>query len=164
MGGEDIDNRMVQHFADEFRRKYKLDPRESKKSTRRLKIACERAKCILSTSAQAAVEVDSLYEGMDLFSSISRARFEQLAQDVFRDCLSVVDKVIKQAGLEAEDVDEVVLSGGSAKIPKLQQMLSDYFGGKELNKSINPDEAIAFGAAVQASLLCDDAERKAEPM
>jgi len=124
-----------------------------KRALRRLRTACERAKRTLSSSAQAAVEIDSLYQGVDFYSSITRARFEELCADLFRQTLVPVEKALTDARVAKGQIDEVVLVGGSTRIPKIQKMLSDFFNGKELNKSINPDEAVAYGAAVQAAVL-----------
>ncbi|XP_078482359.1 heat shock protein 70 [Ciona intestinalis] len=153
IGGEDFDNRMVKHFTEEFKRKHKKDISKSNRAIRRLRTACERAKRVLSTSTEAAVELDSLYEGIDFYSKISRARFEELCSDLFRSCLDPVEKALRDAKLDKAKIDEVVLVGGSTRIPKVQKLLSDFFNGKNLNKSINPDEAVAYGAAVQAAVL-----------
>lgn len=153
LGGEDFDNRLVDHFAQEFKRKYHKDLTSSQRAVKRLKNACERAKRTLSNSTQASVEIDSLYEGIDFYTNITRARFEELCMDLFRGCLDPVDKVLRDAKLSKSQIDEIVLVGGSTRIPKIQSMLSDYFNGKELNKSINPDEAVAYGAAAQAAIL-----------
>jgi L1 cell adhesion molecule like protein len=153
LGGEDFDNRLVNYFAEEFKRKHKKDITGNARALRRLRTACERAKRTLSSSTQANIEIDALYEGVDFFSSISRARFEELCLDLFRRCIDPVEKVLRDAKMDKGSVDEIVLVGGSTRIPKIQNMLSEFFGGKELNKSINPDEAVAYGAAVQASIL-----------
>jgi len=153
LGGEDFDNRMVNHFADEFKRKHKKDVRESDRALRRLRTACERAKRTLSAATVATVEIDSLYEGIDFSSTITRARFEDLVGDYLRSTLQPVDRVLKDAKIGKGEVDEVVLVGGSTRIPKVQELIKQYFNGKEPNKSINPDEAVAYGAAVQASIL-----------
>jgi L1 cell adhesion molecule like protein len=153
LGGEDFDNRLVNHFVEEFKRKHKKDITSNARALRRLRTACERAKRALSAGAQTTVEIDSLYEGIDLLSTISRARFEELNGDLFRSCMGPVEKVMQDAKLDKSSVHEVVLVGGSTRIPKVQQLVSDFFNGKELNKSINPDEAVAYGAAVQASIL-----------
>lgn len=153
LGGEDFDARLVEHFATEFRRKHKKDIKQNKKSMRRLKTAAERAKRTLSSTSQTTIEIDSLYEGIDFYTTITRARFEELCADVFRRAMDPLDKVIRDAKISKSDVDEVVLVGGSTRIPKIQQMLSEYFNGKELNKSINPDECVAYGAAVQGAIL-----------
>merc|ERR1711868_145619 len=147
LGGEDFDNRMVEHFVKEFQRKHKKDITGNKRALRRLRTACERAKRTLSASAQASVEIDSLYEGVDFYTAITRARFEELCADLFRGTLDPVDK---------SSIDELVLVGGSTRIPKVQKLLTEFFNGKELNKSINPDEAVAYGASVQAAILTGD--------
>ena len=153
LGGEDFDTRLVQHFMQEFRRKHKKDLTENKRSMRRLRTACENLKKTLSASTQATLEVDSLFEGIDFTSTITRARFEELCGDLFRKTFEPVEKVIKDSGISKSLIHEVVLVGGSTRIPKVQNQLSDFFNGKGLNKSINPDEAVAYGAAVQAALL-----------
>jgi heat shock protein 1/8 len=153
LGGEDLDNRMVDYFVEEFQKKYKKDLRESNRSVRRLRTACERAKQTLSATYETNVEVDSLFEGIDFSMKITRAKFEDLCMDLFKRCLAPVEKVLKDAKLGKSDIDEIVLVGGSTRIPKIQQLLKDFFNGKELNKSINPDEAVAYGAAVQGHLL-----------
>lgn len=160
LGGEDIDNRMVKHFVDEFIRKYKSDPSSNARSLRRLKTACERAKRTLSSTTKANIEIDSFYEGIDFYSSITRAKFESLCQDFFRRCIKPLDQVIKDANISKSEVDEIVLVGGTTRIPRLQQMLKDYFNGKELCKSINPDEAVAYGAAIQAAILSGNTDEK----
>ncbi|KAI9310041.1 hsp71-like protein [Zopfochytrium polystomum] len=153
LGGEDFDNRLVEHFMQEFKRKYKKDLSSNLRAVRRLRTACERAKRTLSGSAQASIEIDSLYEGIDFYSSITRARFEELCQDLFRSTLEPVEKVLRDAKMDKSAVHDIVLVGGSTRIPRVQKLVSDFFNGKELNKSINPDEAVAYGAAVQAAIL-----------
>ena len=153
LGGEDFDNRMVNHFADEFKRKYHKDIRNNPRALRRLRTACERAKRTLSSTTEAKIEIDSLYEGIDFYSRITRARFEELCIDLFRSCLEPVEKALRDAKLDKSRINEIVLVGGSTRIPKIQKLLQDFFNGKELNKSINPDEAVAYGAAVQAAIL-----------
>jgi heat shock protein 1/8 len=152
LGGEDFDNRLVEFFLKEFEKKYKKQI-DSQKAMRRLRTACERAKKTLSSANQASIELDALYDGIDFYSSISRARFEEICSDLFKRCFIFVEQVLLDAKMSKSDIDEIILVGGSTRIPKVQKMLSDYFNGKELNKSINPDEAVAYGAAVQASLL-----------
>ncbi len=154
LGGEDFDNRLVKHFVQEFKRKYKKDPSDNSRSLKRLKLACERAKRTLSTSATASVELDAFYDGIDFVSSITRARFEELGMDIFRKTLECVEHALRDAKMSKADIDEVVLVGGSTRIPKIQNMLSDFFGGKDLCKSLNPDECVAYGAAVQAAVIC----------
>ena len=153
LGGEDFDARLLRHFSEEFKRKHKKDLSGNARALRRLRTACERAKRTLSSTSQTTVEIDSLFEGIDFYSSITRARFEDLNADLFRKCMEPVEQVIRDAKMDKGKVDEVVLVGGSTRIPKIQQMLSSFFNGKELNKSINPDEAVAYGAAVQAAIL-----------
>ena len=156
LGGEDFDNRMVNHFVQEFKRKHKKDLTSNKRALRRLRTACERAKRTLSSSTQASIEIDSLFEGIDFYSTITRARFEELCADLFRSTLDPVEKSLRDAKLDKSQINEIVLVGGSTRIPKIQKLLQDFFNGKELNKSINPDEAVAYGAAVQAAILNGD--------
>nr|UYI58177.1 HSP70 [Rana amurensis] len=156
LGGEDFDNRMVNHFVEEFKRKHKKDISQNKRSLRRLRTACERAKRTLSSSTQASVEIDSLYEGIDFYTSVTRARFEELCADLFRGTLEPVEKALRDSKLDKSQIHEIVLVGGSTRIPKVQKLLQDFFNGRELNKSINPDEAVAYGAAVQAAILMGD--------
>jgi len=153
LGGEDFDNRLVDHFIKEFQRKHKKNISQNKRAIRRLRTACERAKRTLSASAQANIEIDSLFEGIDFYTSISRARFEELCADLFKGTLDPVEKSLRDAKMDKSSIDDIVLVGGSTRIPKVQKLLSDFFNGKELNKSINPDEAVAYGAAVQAAIL-----------
>ena len=156
LGGEDFDSRMVNHFIDEFKRKYKKNIRDNKRSLRRLRTTCERAKRTLSSSTQASIEIDSLYDGIDFYTSISRARFEELNADLFRKTLEPVEKALRDSKFQKTEIHEIVLVGGSTRVPKIQKLLQDFFNGKELNKSINPDEAVAYGAAVQAAILSGD--------
>ena len=153
LGGEDFDNIMMKYFIDEFKRKHKHDLSDNKRSLRRLKTACERAKRSLSSSNTASLELESIYEGIDFFTSITRARFESLCMNLFQKCINPVSKVLQDAGVSKSGVHDIVLVGGSTRIPKIQELLSSYFNGKELNKGINPDEAVAYGAAVQAAIL-----------
>ncbi|XP_061468338.1 heat shock-related 70 kDa protein 2 [Rhineura floridana] len=156
LGGEDFDSRMVSHFVEEFKRKHKRDIAGNKRAVRRLRTACERAKRTLSSSTQASIEIDSLFDGIDFYTSITRARFEELNADLFRGTLEPVEKALRDAKLDKGQINEIVLVGGSTRIPKIQKLLQDFFNGKELNKSINPDEAVAYGAAVQAAILMGD--------
>jgi L1 cell adhesion molecule like protein len=156
LGGEDFDNRMVNHFVQEFKRKHKKDISENKRALRRLRTACERAKRTLSSSTQASIEIDSLYEGVDFYTSITRARFEELNADLFRSTLEPVEKALRDAKMDKPAIHDVVLVGGSTRIPKVQKLLQDFFNGRDLNKSINPDEAVAYGACVQAAILHGD--------
>ncbi|XP_066149422.1 heat shock 70 kDa protein cognate 2 [Euwallacea fornicatus] len=156
LGGEDFDNRLVNHFAEEFKRKFKKDLINNTRALRRLRTACERAKRTLSSSTEATLEIDALHEGVDFYSKITRARFEELCMDLFRGTLQPVEKALNDAKLDKSAVHDVVLVGGSTRIPKIQKMLQDFFCGKTLNLSINPDEAVAYGAAVQAAILSGD--------
>jgi L1 cell adhesion molecule like protein len=179
LGGEDFDNRLVNHFVNEFKRKHsksfesfpssivchansqtEKDLSSNARALRRLRTACERAKRTLSSSAQTSIEIDSLFEGIDFYTSITRARFEELCQDLFRSTTTPVDRVLADAKIDKSKVHEIVLVGGSTRIPRIQKLITDYFNGKEPNKSINPDEAVAYGAAVQAAILSGDTSSK----
>merc|ERR1711998_775951 len=153
LGGEDFDNRLVNHFVQEFKRKNKKDLTSNARSLRRLRTACERAKRTLSSSTQTSIEIDSLFEGIDFFSNITRARFEDLCADLFRGTLEPVEKVLRDSKIDKGSVHEVVMVGGSTRIPKVNELVSSFFNGKEPCRSINPDEAVAYGAAVQACVL-----------
>ncbi|KAH9813229.1 heat shock protein 70 family [Melampsora americana] len=160
LGGEDFDNALLEHFKAEFKRKTKHDIDGDARALRRLRSACERAKRTLSSVTQTTVEVDSLFQGADFSASISRARFEEINAATFRSTLDPVDKVLKDAKVDKSKVEEIVLVGGSTRIPKIQSLVSDFFGGRQLNKSINPDEAVAYGAAVQAAVLTGQTSEK----
>ncbi|XP_027726215.1 heat shock 70 kDa protein 6 [Vombatus ursinus] len=164
LGGEDFDNRLVNHFVQEFKRKHRKDLSQNKRALRRLRTACERAKRTLSSSTQANLEIDSLYEGVDFYTTITRARFEELCSDLFRGTLEPVEKALRDAKMDKGQIHDVVLVGGSTRIPKVQKLLQDFFNGKELNKSINPDEAVAYGAAVQAAVLMGDKSEKVQDL
>merc|ERR1712038_536768 len=164
LGGEDFDNRLVQHFVQEFKRKYKKDITDNKRALRRLRTACERAKRTLSSTAQTSIEIDSLYDGCDFYSSITRARFEEMNMDLFRKCMEPVEKALRDAKLDKSSIHDIVLVGGSTRIPKVQNLLQDFFNGKELCKSINPDEAVAYGAAVQAAILSGEGSEKVQDL
>lgn len=153
LGGSDFDSRLVSHFCQEFKRKHKHDISSNDRAMRRLRTCCERAKVTLSSSARAIVEIDSLFDGIDFNSAITRARFEDLCGDLFRKTMEPVEKVLRDSGLAKTQIDEIVLVGGSTRIPKIQNMLSEFFNGKSLSKSVNPDEAVAYGAAIQAAIL-----------
>ncbi|XP_058741084.1 heat shock cognate 70 kDa protein 2-like [Vicia villosa] len=155
LGGEDIDNRMVNYFVDEFKRKNKLDITRNSRSLRRLRTACEKAKRILSFSVVTTIEIDSLFQGIDFFSLITRAKFEEINMDIFNECMETVKSCLTDAKMNKSTVNDVVLVGGSSRIPKVQQLLQEFFNGKELCVSINPDEAVAYGAAVQAALMSE---------
>ncbi|CAG8464106.1 31419_t:CDS:2 [Gigaspora margarita] len=160
LGGEDFDNNLLEYFKQEFKRKHKHDISNDARAIRRLRTACERAKRALSSTTQTNVEVDSLFDGTDFQATITRAKFEELNSSQFNSTLEPVRKVLKDAKMEKKDINEIVLVGGSTRIPKIQALLQDFFDGKELNKSINPDEAVAYGAAVQAALLTNQASNE----
>jgi len=164
LGGEDFDNRLVSHFTEEFKRKHKKDLSSNARALRRLRTACERAKRTLSSAAQTSIEIDSLFEGVDFYTSITRARFEELCADLFRGTLEPVEKCLRDSKLDKSAIHEIVLVGGSTRIPKVQKLVADYFNGKEPNKSINPDEAVAYGAAVQAAILTGDTSEKTQDL
>jgi heat shock 70kDa protein 1/2/6/8 len=153
LGGSDIDNRLVGHFVKEFERKHKKDISKNSRAMKRLLTQCEKIKRTLSSATTASVEIDSLYDGIDFVGALTRARYEELCADIFQKAMVPVEKVLQDAKLDKSQIHEIVLVGGTTRIPKIQKMLSDYFNGKELNKSINPDEAVAVGAAIQAAIL-----------
>ncbi|KAK0182995.1 hypothetical protein PV327_001074 [Microctonus hyperodae] len=153
LGGEDFDSRLVRHFSQEFERKYKKDLSKNPRALRRLRTAAERAKRTLSSSTETTLEIDALYDGIDFYTKISRARFEELCSDLFRSTLDPVEKALNDAKMDKRSIDDIVLVGGSTRIPKIQSILQNFFSGKQLNLSINPDEAVAYGAAVQAAIL-----------
>ena len=159
MGGEDFDNRMVDHFIEEFKQKHKYlspDISTNKGAIGRLRTECERAKRTLSLSYQANIEIDSLHEGVDFYTTITRPRFEELNAYLFLGTLDPVKKALRDAKMDKTQIQDIVLVGGSTRIPKVQKLLQDFFDGKELNKSINPEEAVAYGAAIQAAILTGD--------
>ena len=181
LGGEDFDNRLVNHFVQEFKRKNKkgrchsnihpfyminnsTDLSSNARAVRRLRTACERAKRTLSSATQTSIEIDSLFEGIDFYTSLTRARFEELCQDLFRSTLEPVEKVLRDSKIDKSNVHEIVLVGGSTRIPRIVKLVSDFFNGKEPNKSINPDEAVAYGAAVQAAILSGDTSEKTQDL
>jgi L1 cell adhesion molecule like protein len=153
LGGEDFDNRLVNWCVQEFKRKTKKDPTGNNRALRRLRTACERAKRTLSASAETTIEVDSLFDGTDFMTKVTRAKFEELCMDLFRSTIDPVDRVLRDSKMSKNSIHEIVLVGGSTRIPKVCSLLTEYFNGKELNRSINPDEAVAYGAAVQAAIL-----------
>jgi L1 cell adhesion molecule like protein len=164
LGGEDFDQRLMNHFVQEFKRKNKKDITGNPRALRRLRTACERAKRTLSSTAQTSIEIDSLFEGVDFYTSITRARFEELNMDLFRKCMEPVEKCLRDSKMDKSSVHEIVMVGGSTRIPKVQSLLVDFFNGKELCKSINPDEAVAYGAAVQAAILSGEGNEKVQDL
>ena len=155
LGGEDFDNRMVSLFVEELKRKHK-DISMNTDAVRRLKTECERAKITLSSNTEAVIELESLFEGIDFCSKISRTRFEELNADLFLSTIELVEKALRDANMDKSKLHEIVLVGGSTHIPKIQKLLQEFINGRELNKSVNPDEAVAYGAAVQAAILSGD--------
>ena len=164
LGGEDFDNRMVEYFIEEFKKKYKKDPSENKRAVRRLRTACERAKRQLSSSTQAYLEIDGFLDGIDFITSISRAAFEKMNADLFRKTMEPVEKVLKDAKKSKSQIDEIVLVGGSTRIPKIQQLLSEFFNGKKLNNECNPDEVVSQGAAIESALLSGNKSSKLDSL
>jgi heat shock 70kDa protein 1/2/6/8 len=157
--GEDLDNLLVDYCVAEFKKKTKIDLSGNAKALRRLRTACERAKRALSSATQATVELDSLSEGNDFQTVVTRAKFESMAEPIFRRTVAPLDGLLKDAGLSKNQIHEIVMVGGSTRIPRIRQLLTDYFGGKKLNDSVNPDEAVAYGAAVQAHILMGGSEK-----
>lgn len=164
LGGEDFDNKLVEYCSADFLKKKGVDIRNNKRAMRRLRTQCERAKRILSSSAQTTIEVDSLAESEDFHCVITRAKFEELCLSMFKDCIPPVEKVLRDSGMAKNQVHEVVLVGGSTRVPKVCQLLQDFFNGKEPNRSINPDEAVAYGAAVQAAILTNSGSEKTQDL
>lgn len=153
MGGEDFDQRVMQYFIKMMKKKNQVDISGDKKALQKLRKEVERVKRALSSQQQARLEIEDLAEGFDLSETLTRARFEELNNDLFKKTMGPVGRVLEDADLSKSEVDELVLVGGSTRIPKVQQLLSEYFGGKEPSKGINPDEAVAYGAAVQGGIL-----------
>jgi len=164
LGGEDFDSRLVNHFIQEFKRKHKKDISKNNRALRRLRTACEKAKRTLSSTSSANIEIDSLFEGIDFYTNLTRAKFESLCDDLFRGCLKPVEKVILDSKIDKSNIHEIVMVGGSTRIPKVQSLISEFFNGKELCKSINPDEAVAYGAAVQAAILTGVSNEKTDSL
>ena len=162
--GEDIDTRIVNYVLEEFKRKNKVDLSDNKKALRRIRSAAERAKRSLSGQTQANIEIDSLYEGNDFSVNLTRAKFESLCSDIFQKTLEPVERVLKDAKISKGEIHDIVLVGGSTRIPKVQELLSNFFNGKELCRKINPDEAIAYGAAVQAAILSGQKDEKLDSL
>jgi L1 cell adhesion molecule like protein len=160
LGGEDFDRKMMDFFISDFKKKYKKDISGNKKSLRKLQTACESAKKTLSSNTIANIEIDSFFDGIDYSTSISRAKFESLCSELFKKTFEPVEKVLCDAKVSKNEIDEIVLVGGSTRIPKIQEQLTNFFNGKQLNKSINPDEAVAYGAAVQGAILSGSRDDK----
>ncbi|KAF7119308.1 hypothetical protein RHSIM_Rhsim13G0084400 [Rhododendron simsii] len=164
LGGEDFDNRMVNHFVERFKMKRKKDISGNPRALRRLRTSCERAKRTLSSTAETTIEIAALDEGIDFCATITRARFEELNIDLFRKCMEPVEECLRDAKTDKTSVDDIVLVGGSTRIPKVRQLVQDFFNGKALCKNINPDEAVAYGAAVQAAILSGEQNEKVQDL
>ncbi|XP_026424573.1 heat shock cognate 70 kDa protein-like [Papaver somniferum] len=164
LGGEDFENRMVDHFIKEFKKKHNKDISGNARAVRRLKTSCERAKRALSSNVRTTFELEALYEGLDFHAPITRAKFEELNMDLFTICMGPVEKCLWDAKMDKSAIREVVFVGGSTRIPKVQSLLQDFFNGKKLNKSINPDEAVAYGAAVQAAILSGEGDEEVQDL
>ena len=164
LGGEDFDNRLVEYCAGEFKRKTGVDIKKNAKALRRVRASCEKAKRALSAATQATVDIDALMDGEDLNVVITRSKFEDLCMDLFKKCMPPLENVLKDAKMSKSQIHEVVLVGGSTRIPKIQQMVQEFFNGKEPNKSINPDEAVAYGAAVQAAIMTNVKDENIEKL
>merc|ERR1719383_699385 len=165
LGGEDFDNRVVDFCIQDFKRKNRgKDLAGNHRAVRRLRTQCERAKRTLSSSTQATIEIDSLFDGIDFSLSLSKARFEELNMDYFRNSMGPVEKCLRDSGIDKRNVHDVVLVGGSTRIPIVQKMIQEFFNGKEPNRSINPDEAVAFGAAVQAAILTGEGSSQVQDL
>ena len=164
LGGEDFTTRMVDHFIEEFKVRHKRDISGNKKAVRRLCNACEKAKIELSSNSGARIEIDSLYEGIDFYTKITRVKFEELNAEIFRSILEPVEKALRDAKFDKTQIHDIVLVGGSSRIPKIQELLRGYFDGQELIKSLNPDEAVAYGAAVQAAIYNEDKSEEVQDL
>ncbi|KAI3829462.1 hypothetical protein L1987_03587 [Smallanthus sonchifolius] len=164
LGGQDFDNEMVDHFIKEFNRKHKCDMKSNTKAVGRLRVACEKAKRALSSTIQTTIELDGLHQGIDFSTRITRAKFENLNAELFNKCIETVESCLKDAKMDKEKVDEVVLVGGSTRIPKVQELLQDFFNGKELSKRIHADEAVAYGASILAAKLRGDMSERVKNM
>jgi len=164
LGGEDFDQRVMAYFMKMFKKKQKKDMSSDKRSVQKLRREVERVKRVLSSQHQARLEIESLYDGVDFSETLTRARFEELNMDLFRKTMEPVKKVLSDAGLKKAEVDEIVLVGGSTRIPKVQELLKDFFNGKEPNRGINPDEAVAYGAAVQGGILSGEASEETKDL
>ena len=160
LGGSDVDNIIVDYLCEDIKKKHKVDVKQNAKALKRLNIASEKAKINLSSSTKTSIEVDSLIDGVDYTHNLTRAKFQQLADHIFKRTIDPINRLLNDAKMSKSDIDEIVLVGGTTRIPRVQELLSDYFGGKSLNKSLNPDEAVAYGAAVQAAILTGQGNQK----
>merc|ERR1711912_57709 len=162
LGGEDFDQRVMQHFIKIFQKKHSKDMTKDKRALQKLRREVEKAKRALSSTHQARVEIEALYDGVDFSETLTRARFEEINNDLFKNTLGPVKQVLEDSGLKKNQIDEIVLVGGSTRIPKVQQLIKDFFNGKEPNRGINPDEAVAYGATVQAGILSSSEDQNVE--
>ncbi len=164
LGGSDIDNTIVEYMINEFKRKFKSDPTTSPKAMKRFKNAAENIKKNLSTSTTSSIEIESVFDGKDYNSSITRAKFEQICSPIFDKCINLIKQVLDDTNTKIQDINEIVLVGGTTRIPKLQSIISEYFNNKQLNKSINPDEAVCYGAAIQGAILTNTGDEKTKDL
>ena len=160
LGGSDIDNAIVDYLCDDIQKKHKKNVRENARALKRLNIAAEKAKKTLSSASVTSVEVDSLFDGVDYTTQLSKAKFEQLADPIFQRTIEPLQRLLQDAKMSKGDIHEIVLVGGTTRIPRIQELLSNFFNGKQLNKTLNPDEAVAYGAAVQAAILTGQGNEK----
>ena len=160
LGGSDLDNKIVDYLCSDIKKRYNKDIKQNPKALKRLNIAAEKAKKNLSSSSTAPIEIDSLFDGVDYSTTLSKAKFEQLAEEFFNKSMEPIGRVLQDAKISKSDIDEIVLVGGTTRIPKIQELLSNYFNGKQLNKSLNPDEAVAIGAAIQCAILTGQGSSK----
>ena len=164
LGGSDIDNKIVEYMTNEFKRKFKSDPTTSPKAMKRFKNAAENIKKNLSTSTTSSIEIESAFDGNDYNSSITRAKFEQICSPIFDKCINLIKQVLDDTNTKIQDINEIVLVGGTTRIPKLQSIISEHFNNKQLNKSINPDEAVCYGAAIQGAILTNTGDEKTKDL
>ena len=164
LGGEDFDNRIVDYIIDDIKKRFKKDIKDNMKAVRRLKTASERAKRSLSSSSSISIEIDALIDGIDYTTIFSRAKFEDICMDLFKKTIEPVEQVLKDSKLSKTQIDEIVLVGGSTRIPKIQQLLKDFFNGKKLNNGVNPDEIVSVGACIQAAILTNTKDKNLEDL
>ncbi len=164
LGGEDFDQRVLDHFMKLIKKKHGLDISKDKRAIQKLKREVEKAKRALSAKQSTQIEIESLFEGLDFSEELTRAKFEELNSDLFKNTMKPVEAALEDSGLKKKDIDEIVLVGGSTRIPKIRQLVKEFFNGKEPNTGINPDEAVAFGAAVQGGIICGDTSEETESL
>jgi len=164
LGGEDFDQRTMEYFLKQIKKKTNVDVSGDKRAVQKLKREVEKAKRALSSTHEVKIEIESLYEGIDFSEVLTRARFEELNADLFKKTMGPVQQALDDSGFKKNQIDEIVLVGGSTRIPKVRQLVKDFFNGKEPNTGINPDEAVAYGAAVQGGIICGDTSEKTESL